>query len=77
MPVALVLLGASVFAPNPLSIALVPGTLDPGRPRAVAVTRAAYGTLYASTRRISQVRPDEPDDVVLVNSSKPKINSRE
>lgn len=39
MPVATVLLGASVLAPNPLSIALVPGTLDPARPGAVAVTR--------------------------------------
>ncbi|GMW07262.1 MAG: hypothetical protein AMXMBFR8_20580 [Nevskiales bacterium] len=39
MPVALTLLGASVLTPNPLSIALVPGGLDPKRPGAVAVTR--------------------------------------
>jgi uncharacterized membrane protein len=39
MPVALVLLGASLLAPNPLSIALVPDTFDPARPGAVAITR--------------------------------------
>lgn len=39
MPVALVLLGASVLAPNSLSIALVPGGLDPQRPGPVAITR--------------------------------------
>jgi uncharacterized membrane protein len=39
MPVAAVLLGASVLAPNPLSIALVPDTFDPAQPGAVAVTR--------------------------------------
>jgi uncharacterized membrane protein len=39
MPVALVLLGASLLAPNPLSIALVPGSFDPARPGAVAITR--------------------------------------
>lgn len=39
MPVALVLLGASLLHPNPLSIALVAGGFDPARPGAVAVTR--------------------------------------
>jgi uncharacterized membrane protein len=39
MPVTLVLLGVSLFAPNPLSIALVPGEFDPVRPGAVAITR--------------------------------------
>jgi uncharacterized membrane protein len=39
LPVAAVLFGASVLAPNPLSIALVPDTFDPARPGTVAVTR--------------------------------------
>lgn len=39
MPVAAVLLGASILAPNPLSIALVPDTFDPDSPGAVAITR--------------------------------------
>lgn len=39
MPFASVLLGASIIAPNSLSIALVAGGLDPRRPGAVALTR--------------------------------------
>jgi uncharacterized membrane protein len=39
MPIAAVLLGASLLAPNPLSIALVPDTFDPAQPGAVAITR--------------------------------------
>jgi uncharacterized membrane protein len=39
MPFAALLLGASLLAPNPLSIALVPDTFDPERPGAVAITR--------------------------------------
>ncbi len=39
MPVAALLLGASLAAPNPLSIAFVAGTFDPARPGAVAITR--------------------------------------
>lgn len=39
MPLALVLLGAGALAPNPLSIAFVPGPLDPARPGPVAITR--------------------------------------
>jgi len=39
MPLALMLLGASVLAPNPLSIAFVDRPWDPARPGIVAVTR--------------------------------------
>jgi uncharacterized membrane protein len=39
MPLALMLLGASVLAPNPLSIAFVDRPWDPARPGVVAVTR--------------------------------------
>jgi uncharacterized membrane protein len=39
MPLAAVLLGASLAAPNPLSIAFVAGAFDPKRPGAVAITR--------------------------------------
>ncbi|MCC7259294.1 MAG: NnrU family protein [Gammaproteobacteria bacterium] len=39
MPIVAVLLGASVIAPNPLSIAFVPGLPDPQNPGAVALSR--------------------------------------
>jgi uncharacterized membrane protein len=39
MPLAALLLGASLAAPNPLSIAFVAGRFDPARPGAVALTR--------------------------------------
>lgn len=39
MPLALMLFGAGVLQANPLSIAFVPGSLSPGRPGAVAITR--------------------------------------
>lgn len=39
LPVALVLLGAGLVSPNPLSIAFVTSPYDPARPRAVAFSR--------------------------------------
>jgi uncharacterized membrane protein len=39
VPLALLLLGASALAPNPLSIAFVDRPYDPGAPGAVAITR--------------------------------------
>ncbi len=63
MPIAAVLLGASLFAPNPLSIAFVPGTLDTERPGAVAITR--HPTLWGlGLWGLSHVPPN--GDTVMV-----------
>jgi uncharacterized membrane protein len=39
VPLALVLLGAGILSPNPLSVSLAPGEYSPERPGAVAFTR--------------------------------------